>query len=82
MPSARNFCLSAKTGNGSDIQEPFDHIVAKPKTQMPVPALLFNGDPSHSLRHDDAFMWRADPYRDDWRNLDDPPNSTQCTVRI
>jgi hypothetical protein len=36
------FCVSSKTGNGSDIQGLFDQIVTKIQMQIPVPAVSFD----------------------------------------
>jgi hypothetical protein len=50
------FCISSKTGNGSDIQETFDQIITKVKMQMPVPVLSFGGDLSYNFLHDDFHL--------------------------
>jgi hypothetical protein len=46
------FCLSSKTGNGSDIQGTFDESVTEVKTHIAVPAISSDGDPSYNFRHD------------------------------
>jgi hypothetical protein len=46
------FCVSLKTGNGSDIQGLFYQIVTKVQAQIPVLAISFDGDPSYNFGYD------------------------------
>jgi hypothetical protein len=46
------FYVSSKTGNGSDVQGLFDQILTKVQMQIPVPAILFDGNPSYNFPHD------------------------------
>jgi 5'-3' exonuclease len=46
------FRVSSKMGDGSDIQGLFDQILTKIQMQIPVPVILFDGDPSSNFRHD------------------------------
>jgi hypothetical protein len=52
------FCISSKTGIELDIHRIFDHILMKAKTQMPVPVLSPDSDPSYNFRYDN-FLSRG-----------------------
>jgi hypothetical protein len=69
------FCVSSKTGNGSDIQGLFDQIATEIQMQIPVAAISVDGDPSYNSRPDNFFIWWVDRYRDNGRNLDELLNS-------
>jgi hypothetical protein len=56
MPNARHFLRFFKDGHGSDIQ---DQIVTKIESQVALPALSFDSDPSYNLQHDALFIWRS-----------------------
>jgi hypothetical protein len=44
------FCISSKRGNASDVQGLFDRIVTQVKTQIHVPLLSLDSDPSYNFR--------------------------------
>jgi hypothetical protein len=69
------FWVSSKTGNGSDIQGTFDQIHISVNTQIPVPALSSNGEPSYSFRHDAFFMWWVHRHQENEPKLGELLNS-------
>jgi hypothetical protein len=52
----------------------FNQIVTKAKTQIPVPRLSFDGDPSYTFRREDLFVSCVDNCHQNGRNLNEPLN--------
>jgi hypothetical protein len=71
------FCISSKTGNGSDVQG-FNQIATKIKMQIIASVLLFDRDPSYNSCHGDFFIWWVDSYHQNKRNLSEPLNKMRC----
>jgi hypothetical protein len=64
-------CLSAATGNGSDIQGTFDQNMMKVKTHIRVSSLSSDSDPFCNCRRNDFFIWWLETYQENGRNLDE-----------